>query len=194
MIRMRVSGVVFSALVILGGVMTARAQSSQPAAPAKAAAATANANATILDIMSTMIVPASKVVFEAVSTETVAGKERQKEPRTDAEWAAVNAAALKIIEGSKLLTVDGRAVARNMNAKPKEGELGHKEIAALLAKRRPEWNEFAKALSEVASAAAKAAQKKDKDGVFNAAGDMDMACENCHLAFWYPDQEKLFKK
>ena len=30
--------------------------------------------------------------------------------------------------------------------------------------------------------------------VFASAGDLDAACENCHLTFWYPDQEKLFKK
>ena len=41
---------------------------------------------------------------------------------------------------------------------------------------------------------ARAAEKKDVDGVFGAAGDLDTACENCHLTFWYPEQENLFKK
>ena len=37
-----------------------------------------------------------------------------------------------------------------MNAKPKEGELGPKEIEALLAKHRPEWNKFASEFGDVA--------------------------------------------
>jgi hypothetical protein len=43
-----------------------------------------------------------------------------------------------------------RTIARNMNAKPKEGELGPKEIEALLAKHRPEWNKFASEFGDVA--------------------------------------------
>ena len=136
----------------------------------------------------------SKVVFEAVSTETVQGKEVQKQPKTAAEWATVKDSALKMVEASKLLAMDGRHIARNMNAKPKEGELGPKEIEALLAKHRPEWNKFAREFGDVANAAVKAAEKHDVDGVFGAAGDLDTACENCHLTFWYPDQDKLFKK
>ena len=123
-----------------------------------------------------------------------ASKEVQKEPRTDADWATVKTAALTMVEASKLIAMDGRHIARNLNAKGKEGELAPKDIEALLAKNRPEWNKFARAFGEVASTALKASEKKDKDGVFNAAGDLDAACENCHLTFWYPYQEKLFMK
>ena len=73
--------------------------------------------------MATMVVPTSKVVFEAVSTETVQGKEVQKEPKTDDEWAAVKDNALRMVEASKLMAMDGRHIARNMNAKGKDGEL-----------------------------------------------------------------------
>lgn len=190
--RSFVWGIVMGLLLFIGAVearQTASAQrSATPASP------TAADVATIEQLMATMIVPTSKVVFEAVSTTEVNGKEQQKAPRTDAEWAAVRNAALKMAEGSRLIAEDGRHVARNFNVKAKEGELSFKEIEALLAKNRPAWSKFARELGEVAGVAAKAAEKKDVDGVFAAAGDLDTACENCHLMFWYPDQDKLFEK
>lgn len=174
--------------------LAATVEAQQGAAKRVAAASTLRPDATILEIMATLVVPTSKVVFEAVSTETVKGKEVKKQPRTDAEWATVKESALRMVEAAKLIADDGRHIARNLNAKPKEGELGPKEMEALLAKHRPEWNKFAREFGNVANAAARAADKKDVDGVFGAAGDLDTACENCHLTFWYPDQENLFKK
>ena len=178
----RVMQVFFGSLLVAGVL-----EAQQGAAANKPAASTVRPDTTIQEIMAMMVVPTSKVVFEAVSTETVQGKEVQKEPKTDAEWAAVKENALKMVEASKLMAMDGRRVARNMNAKGKDGELGPKQIEALLAKHRPEWNKFAREFGDVANNAVKAAEKKDKDGVFGAAGDLDTACENCHQTFWYPE-------
>jgi hypothetical protein len=178
--------ILFGSLLLAGVV---EAQQGTPVKRAAASPSTVRPDATIEEIMAMMVVPTSKVVFEAVSTETVQGKETQKEPHTDAEWAAVKENALKMVEASNLIAMDGRHVARNMNAKGKEGELGPKEIEALLAKHRPEWNKFAREFGDVASTAARAAARKDVDGVFGAAGDLDTACENCHQTFWYPEQK-----
>jgi hypothetical protein len=180
----RVLQILFGSLLVAGAL---EAQQGAPVNKAASPGSTVRPDATIQEIMATMVVPTSKVVFEAVSTETVQGKEVQKEPKTAAEWAAVKENALRMLEASKLMAMDGRHVARNMNAKGKDGELGPKEIEALLAKHRPEWNKFAREFGEVANAAARAAEKKDKDGVFGAAGDLDTACENCHQTFWYPE-------
>lgn len=180
-------------LALLVSALEAR-QTAQAKRSEVSASPTVTADVSIQQLMATVIGPASKVVFEAVSTVNVQGKEQQKAPRTDAEWAAVRSAAMKMVDGSKLIAMDGRHVARNMNAKGKEGELSPKEVEALLAKNRPAWNKFARELGEVAEAGAKAAEKKDVDGVFAVAGDLDTACENCHLTFWYPDQDKLFEK
>jgi cytochrome c556 len=180
----RVMQIFFGSLLVAG---VLEAQQGAPVNKSGASGSAVRTDTTIQEIMAMMVVPTSKVVFEAVSTETVQGKEVQKEPKTDAEWAAVKENALKMVEASKLMTMDGRHVARNMNAKGKDGELGPKEIEALLVKHRPEWNRFAREFGEVANTAVKAAEKKDKDGVFGAAGDLDTACENCHQTFWYPE-------
>jgi cytochrome c556 len=187
----RILQIFFGSLLVAG---VLEAQQGAPATPAATPRSAVRPDATIQEIMATMVVPTSKVVFEAVSTETVQGKEVQKEPKTDAEWAAVKDNALKMFEASKLMAMDGRHIARNMNAKGKDGELAPKQIETLLAKNRPEWNKFAREFGEVASTAAKAAEKKDKDGVFGAAGDLDTACENCHQTFWYPEQDQPTKK
>lgn len=175
-------------LLLIGAV---EAQQSVPAR--RPAAPAIGADTTIQQLMAMMIVPASKVVFEAVSTVTVKGKEQQKVPRTEGDWAAVSNAAQRMIEGSKLIAENGRHIARNMNAAGKEGELNPKQMEALLVKNRPAWDKFAREFGDVANAAARAAEKKDVDGVFAAAGDLDTACENCHLTFWYPEQDKLFE-
>lgn len=180
-------------LVLLVGASEAQ-HTAQTTRPAVRTVPVVTADTSIQQLMATMIDPASKVVFEAVSTVTVKGKEQQKVPHTDAEWTAVRQAALQMLEGSKLIADESRHVARNLNAKGKEGELGAREIETLLAKNRPAWNKFARELGEVAQAGVKAAEKKDVDGVFGTAGDLDSACENCHLMFWYPDQDKLFEK
>ena len=187
--RFRSSGIIVG-LILLVGTLEAwqTAQAKRPGAPTS----TVSADATIQEIMATMINPSSKIVFEAVSTVTVKGKEQERVPTTDAEWAVVRRAAQQMVEGSRLIAMEGRHVARNLNAKAKEGELGPKAIEALLAKNRPAWNKFAREFGDVAGAAVKAAEKKDVDGVFASAGDLDTACENCHMMFWYPDEGKLF--
>ena len=38
--------------------------------------------------------------------------------------------------------------------------------------------------------ALKASQDKNKEALFEAAGSIDKACENCHLEYWYPGDKK----
>jgi cytochrome c556 len=194
MMRFRRTKISFGLLGVLLLASALEAQKAGSTKPSGAPPSGVRPDATVQEIMATTVVPSSKIVFEAVSTVTVQGKDQQTQPRTAAEWATVRAAALKMVEASKLIAMDGRHIARNLSAKGKEGELAPKQIEALLATHRPEWNKFARAFGDVAGTAARAAEKKDVDGVFGAAGDLDTACENCHLTFWYPDQEQLFKK
>ena len=41
--------------------------------------------------------------------------------------------------------------------------------------------------------ALKAIEAKDAQGLWDAGGKIDMACENCHLKYWYPNQEESLK-
>jgi hypothetical protein len=38
--------------------------------------------------------------------------------------------------------------------------------------------------------AVKASDTKDKQALFQALTEIDKACENCHLEYWYPNDKK----
>jgi hypothetical protein len=170
-----------------------------PAKPAARPAArstpsTYAAVATVQDIMAAMIDPASKAVFGAVTTiETPAGVQ-EKSPQTPAEWMEVRRNALMMIEGANLLLMPGRHISPPEFASVhNEGELPPSQIEVRVAKDRAAWNRFAVAFRQAATAALKAAEAKKAPDFGPASEAIDTACENCHLRFWYPEQEQLLK-
>lgn len=163
-------------------------------APRAASATTGmKPEATIKDLMGKIIDPASKIVFEAVSTDVVGGVETQKKPQNDQEWAIVQRNALILAEGANLMMVSGRHAAKPGQSAA-TGELPHDKIEALVNKDRASWNKYAKEFQVAAEAALAAAEAKDPEKLFAVGADIDMGCENCHLKYWYPDQDKLFTK
>jgi hypothetical protein len=188
----------------IGAVASARQRAAPPGGsapkaktPVAAAGSPYRTVATIQEIMGGMIDPASKVVFNAVSSTTnEKGVEQKVEPKNDEDWAVVRRNALMMIEGANLIMMPGRRVARSGQVAPPavEGELAPKEVEVLLAKDRRAWNRFATEFIAAASAALKAADTKDAAAVFASGEGVDAACENCHLRYWYPDQDKLFQK
>lgn len=182
-------------MILIGLFMVAAAlRASQPTARVLPAAPSFKPVATIQDIMSTMIDPASKVVFGAVATENVGGDEKQKAPQNDAEWRTVRNNALMMVEGANLIMMSGRHIAKDLTAKGGEGELGPGEIEKRMSQNRALWNKLAREFNAAATIALKAAEAKDADAIFASGENIDTACENCHLTFWYPDQDQLFKK
>lgn len=184
----------------LGMVATAQQPALPKSAPAKPAAAVRPAGAasvyqpaaTVQDLMAGVIGPASQVVFTAVSSEETPNGTKETAPQNDAEWRAVRRSALLMVEGANLLMMPGRRMALPEFAQQhNEGELPPAEIEIRVAKDRAAWNKFVVEFRKAALVALKATEgRKTKD--FNPANEgVDTACENCHLRFWYPDQEKL---
>jgi cytochrome c556 len=66
------------------------------------------------------------------------------------------------------------------------GTLTAQEIQALIAARRPEFLEHAKALDVAAREAISAIKARDADRLELVGGPIDDACEQCHLKFYYP--------
>ena len=177
---------------------TVAAQSS-PSKPHTHAAAPATASAyqalaTVHDLMGAIIDPASKVVFGAVSSVDTPDGTRDKAPANAAEWEVVRRNALLLAEGANLLLIPGRHIAPPEMAKMhKEGELPPAEIEVRVARDRAAWNKLAAGFRQAAVDAVRAAEAK-KPEAFGAVNEaIDTACENCHLRFWYPDQEELLK-
>ena len=184
----------------LGMVATAQQPSptaapAKPAVPRPAAAATATqAVATVQDLMVGMIDPASKLVFKAVSSEVTPTGTVETAPKNDREWAIVRRNAAMMVEGANLLTMPGRHIAAALFANEHaDGELSPAQIEVRVAKERPAWNKFVAEYRQAALLALKAADAKKTDDFSPANEAVDTACENCHLKFWYPDQEELLK-
>jgi cytochrome c556 len=61
---------------------------------------------------------------------------------------------------------------------------------ALVAKSPAVFAQKAAGIRAAALIALKAIDARDVDGLSNAGGDIDEACESCHLVFWYPNEKK----
>lgn len=80
-------------------------------------------------------------------------------PKNDAEWEDAESAARTLAEVTNTLLIPGRRV------------------------REPEWDRAVEVVRKVALQAADAAEKQDKAAFFKAGGDLDEACDMCHVRY-----------
>ena len=149
---------------------------------------------TIKDIMLGIVDPSSDLLWDSVATDITAAGVVDKKPQTDEEWAMVESAALMLAEAPNLLKMPGRKVARPGEKTQSEGpdapELTADQIAAKIRKDRPLFIKYANGLQNTAKKALAAARNKDVDALFDVGEEIDTACENCHLEYWYPNEKK----
>src|SRR5439155_5981446 len=108
-------------------------------------------------------------------------------PKTPAEWLDLRRAAVRIIEGSNLLMMPGRAAAPAGTRSENPGvELEPAQITALIRKQRKRFDGFAKALRALGFEALQATDAQNAELLLEIGGRMEDACEGCHQAFWYP--------
>ena len=156
--------------------------------------------ATVKDIMDGMVDPAADFIFDSVATEITASGIVERAPKNDEEWTKVRHNALIVMEGANLLMMEGRRVAPEKetlaagNPKGVQIELTPMQIEAKIAKDRKTFVKLAAALSSAASLSLKAAQARDAQALLNAGDNLDTACENCHLRYWYPSQVEILAK
>jgi hypothetical protein len=170
------------------------AQPAKPATARPAAAApqsTYRPVATVKDVMDYIVIPSSEFVFNAVSSTQGPNGAENKEPKTDADWAQVRRHAVLLIEAGNLLTVPGRHVAGAKDKSNNPGsELEPAQMDALVAKNRALFAKKAQGFVDAAMIALKAVDARNVEGLSDAGGDIDEACESCHLTFWYPNEKK----
>src|SRR5438045_3425918 len=68
--------------------------------------------ATVKDIMQSMVDPSADVVWNSVATIQDTQGTDERRPKTDEEWNTVRHHALIVAEGTNLLTMPGRRMAR----------------------------------------------------------------------------------
>jgi hypothetical protein len=175
-----------TASTALAAVLAFSACTRTPPPPAESPFVTA---ASIQEIMAGIVDPSADALWESVSTETTAKGTVERQPRTDAEWAAVRQHALHLIEAGNLLAIEGRAVTHSN--KPTEdshvaGVAAPAEIGKAIAHDRPAFLAHARALQDAAAEALLAVDTRNPAKLMLAGGKLDQACERCHVAYWYP--------
>lgn len=141
--------------------------------------------ASIREIMEAETDPAADAVWDSVRiTLTTAGEEDQQ-PRTEKEWNAVRRSALILVESTNLLLMQGRHVVRPDFQVP-SGEADPRLLQQRLDSNRAAFNGFAQALRDIGLKTLAAIDAKDADRLFQLGGEIDEACEACHVVFWYP--------
>jgi len=151
--------VVSTALFISGiGFIVVGAKTARQAPPAVEAPAVTPVAST-RQVMVGIVSPAAGAIFDSVATiVSVAGIE-ERQPRTDAEWAAVGASAAALVESANLLVTGDRAVDRG------------------------DWVTMSRAMADAGMTALKAAEAKSADGILAAGETINETCDNCHQKY-----------
>jgi hypothetical protein len=160
---------------------------AQPA-PAAPAGPPFRPTASIKDIMDSLVDPSADVLWESVATIVSAKGTEERRPRTDEEWATVRRNAVRLVEATNLLIMDGRHVAKPGEKSENPGiELEPEQMEKLINDDRPAFIKFAQGLHDAAMPALTAIEAKNAEGLLDAGELIDNACENCHLKYWYPN-------
>ena len=177
--------------ILLAGACSQKARPPQPVAQARENASArqplAQNDVTIRELMQYIVDPAADTLWESVSVVSTQSKTDRRQPRTDKEWDAVRGAAITLMESTNLLVMESRGAAPKGTV-PGEGELTPTQIDHAIAANRPAFRALALGLRQAAQNALGAIDSKNAAQLFVAGGDIDEACEACHVAFWYPNQ------
>jgi hypothetical protein len=146
--------------------------------------------ASIKELMDSTVDPAADGLWEAVSVISTSKGVEHHEPRTDEEWKAVRRHAITLIESMNLVVMPGRPAAPAGTA-PGLGELPPAEIEQRIGQTPDAFIGFANNLRSTALKALTAIDHKDTHALLTLGGDIDAACEACHVTYWYPNQGSL---
>ena len=169
------------------------AKSAAPSKPVASKKPDANgyiAQFSIEEIMESIVMPAAQAVWDAVAVDVTEKGTIEKKPQTEEDWEKLRWQAVTLVEATNLLIMPGRRAAHPGAKSENPGaELEPAQIQELLDKQRPAFIAHAHVLHEAAMEALRAIDARNIDGISDAGGTIDAACESCHLQFWYPNQK-----
>jgi hypothetical protein len=146
----------------------------------------------VKELMQYTIDPLSDGIFDAVGSDADQNQSLDTQPKTDADWDKVRAATVSLAETIYLLKVPrplAPAGDENVSQGPNPPELSPAQIKAKIESDPVLWNAKIEALRNVALEVLDIAKRKDAGSLFAAGGDLDQACEGCHLVYWYPGED-----
>lgn len=143
-------------------------------------------DASVSDIMTTIVMPSADVLWNAVAIDVTAAGVVTTAPETEAEWQRIRASAETLAAITDKLLSENLPVS-NAPVEPSPGVLAPEQIAALRKENWQAWTAHVYVMHEVAESALKMIDAKDTEGLSEIGGSLDEACENCHVQFWYPE-------
>jgi len=145
--------------------------------------------ATIQDLMLNQVDPSADLLWASVSTVISSAGTEEKQPRTPAEWLTVRQYAVTLIEAGNLLLIPHRQVAQS-GKKTDDADIpgieSPEHMQRAIDANPAHFRNAALALRAAAVKALAAIDAKNPEALTEAGGDLDAACEACHLRYWYP--------
>lgn len=190
-----------SAVLCAAGALAGACSTPAPASPPPAAAPPLWGDmkpvVSVKELMRDMIDPIADNIFESVSIVETDKGTVEKVPKTDEDWEKVRIGATTLAEGAYLLKVPrpfAPAGDENNSTGPEPEELSPAQIKAKLEKDPVLWNAKIEALRNVGLEVLEIVKRKDAAALWDANNDLDEACENCHIEYWYPGDKALLEK
>jgi hypothetical protein len=146
-------------LVALAALLTA-CQPQKAATPTGSGTPKFNTDLPMTEFMGHFVDPAAFMYWRGSGTMIDAQGEHDLSPTTDEGWDVLVSGATMLVEAGNILQMDGR-------------------------RRAPEadWNKYAQLLTQRALIARAAAEKRDKQAVFDEGGKVYEVCVACHEQF-----------
>jgi hypothetical protein len=146
-------------------------------------------DATIQELMTTRIDPSADALWASVSTVITAAGIQEKQPDTEAEWQTVRRYAVTLVQGANLLALPTRRVAAPGGTTEDSAIPGierRENIQKAIDADRASFVRAAVRLRDAGIVALRAIDQHNPQRLIEAGGDLDAACEACHLKYWYP--------
>ncbi|HEY7171184.1 MAG TPA: hypothetical protein VH417_10085 [Vicinamibacterales bacterium] len=148
----------------------------------------------VKELMHNLIDPVADNVFDSVAIIVDRTKTVDIQPKTQDDWDKVAIGGTMLAEASYLLKVKRPFAPAGEKETPgaEEVELTPEEMMAKVQKDPVEWNARIEALRNVGLQVLDIVKRKDVQELWDAADNLEMACENCHRSFWYPGETSAY--
>ena len=149
----------------------------------------------VKELMRDLIDPLADNIFNAVSTVMTMQGTVETAPKTEEDWNRIRIGAVTMAEAAYLLKVRrpfAPAGDLNDSVGPEAVELSPDQITAKIEKDPVEWNGRIEALRNVGLQVLDIVKRKNVAELWDAAENLDIACEGCHHSYWYPGETPEF--
>lgn len=151
----------------------------------------------VKELMRDLLDPLADNVFNAVSNVETEKGTVEVVPKTDEDWDKIRIGAVALVEGSYLLRVKRPFAPEgdvNNSGGPEPMELSPTQIQEKIDKDTVLWLAKIEALRNVGLQTLDVVKRRNVQELWDVSNNLDEACENCHLEYWYPSQRELLDR